>query len=435
MKRTLMIVTAAFCLSGFAVPVVTDAIVRQNWPWNSKITADFVLAGVTGCADVTFHAYNGETDLGVVPAPAISRSARALKGDRLHHFEIDPRLCAFAGLGRLDDFRLEITAEESISDEVLYRIVDLTGNFGHTDVTRGDILDGKYGTYETDPTWIPAEIKARHERPVLFVTGFTNDTAYATDKLVLRRIPAGTYTVGKTGNSSTGKHTVTLTKDFWIGIFELTQKQWFNAYGTTVSCAYDGDCRPVQSNVSYDMIRGYSGDNKDYDWPNGHEVRPSSFMGALRQKTGLSFDLPTRGEWLVAASAGAYDARCYDGTTPAVNTSAESGWYLGRNGSNANSTGDPLGGTSNVGKYRANAYGLYDTLGNVAELVLDWVGTNIADGSVLTNPEGPVSGTQRMQCGCHYGWSLTGGMTLTDGGSGLAPGMGNHYTGFRVAIR
>jgi len=436
MRKLLFFALSSACLAGFAAPVASDLIVRQNWPWETTVTADFVLTNVNGCADVTLHAYDGDRDLGEIPPAAISPSRRALAGDRSHHLEIDVSRCDFADGGRLENFRLEISAEDSISDEVLYKIVTLSGSaFPVVDVTRGDILDGKYGTYETDPSWIRSEVKARHAHPILFVTGFTNDTAYATDKLVLRRIPSGTYTVGYQDSASMPRHRVTLTQDFWIGIFEVTQKQWQNAYGTTVSCDSPGDCRPLQSNVSYDMIRGYSGDNPAYDWPSGKEVRPSSFMGALRQKTGLAFDLPTRAEWMVAAAAGAYDVRCYDGTTPSTSTSADSAWFLGRSASNMNQTGYPLGGTSNVGQYRANAYGLYDTLGNVAELVLDWIGGTIAQDTTLTDPEGPATGNLRMQCGCHFGWSQTGGMTLFDNGSGVKPGYGSHQTGFRAAIR
>jgi len=419
---------------------ITDVRLSQRWPFSPLVDVCYTLSGVEGSVDVaSVVAYSGETSLGAVPEAAMCGARHGLTADGTYHFAIDPSKCSFAADGIVPalSVALEATASQRTDfDDVLYKIVTLSGStFPVVNVTVREILDGEYGTYETDPPWIQSEVKARHEK-ILFVTGFTNDTVYATDKLVLRRIPSGTYTVGKTG-SSTPLHTVTLAKDFWIGIFELTQKQWQNAYGTTISCDYPGDCRPLQSNVSYDMIRGYSGDaaSAAYNWPSGKEIRSSSFMGALRQKTGLPFDLPTRREWLVAASAGAYEARCYDGSTPTKNDPTQSGWYLGRNASNSNSTGYPLGGSSNVGRYRANAYGLYDTLGNVAELVLDWVGESIASGASFTDPEGPTSGSQRMSCGCHYNWSLTGGMTLTDGSSGLAPGNGSHLVGFRVAIR
>ncbi len=87
-----------------------------------------------------------------------------------------------------------------------------------------------------------------------------------------------------------------------------------------------------------------------------------------------------------------------------------------------------------MGQYRANAYGLYDVLGNVRELVLDWFGEEIAQDAVRTNPEGPLTGTQRMSCGGAHGQSLSGGSLLTSH-SGINPGDGNANVGFRVAIR
>ena len=60
---------------------------------------------------------------------------------------------------------------------------------------------------------------------------------YKTTKLVLRRIPAGTFTMGSPEDeigrqTNETQHQVTLTKDFYVGVFEVTQKQWERVMGT-----------------------------------------------------------------------------------------------------------------------------------------------------------------------------------------------------------
>ena len=54
---------------------------------------------------------------------------------------------------------------------------------------------------------------------------------YRTTKLVLKKITAGNFTMGSPSGEierdpDEMQHRVTLTKDFYIGVFEVTQKQW-----------------------------------------------------------------------------------------------------------------------------------------------------------------------------------------------------------------
>ena len=129
--------------------------------------------------------------------------------------------------------------------------------------------------------------------------GWTDE--YKTTKLVLRKIPAGTFTMGSPENelgrySDETQHQVTLTKDFYVGVFEVTQKQWELVMGVWPSYFYNAsyrDSRPVER-VSYDDIRG-SGVGSG--WPASSAVDTESFLGRLRTKTGLDFDLPTEAQW------------------------------------------------------------------------------------------------------------------------------------------
>ena len=129
---------------------------------------------------------------------------------------------------------------------------------------------------------------------------------YKTTKLVLRRIPAGSFTMGspdgEVGRDSSYEyqHTVTLTHDFWIGVFEVTQRQWELVMGTKPSYFSNASCystRPVEC-VSYNDIRGSSSGSQ---CPSSSAVDASSFMGRLRARAslgdGMVWDLPTEAQW------------------------------------------------------------------------------------------------------------------------------------------
>ncbi len=117
---------------------------------------------------------------------------------------------------------------------------------------------------------------------------------YKTTKLLLRAIPPGTFVMGSPKWVELGRfsdeeqHRVTLTKPFYMGVFEVTQRQWELAMGNRPSYfTSDYAARPVEG-VSYDDILGDG-------W---------SFLDVLRMKTGLEFDLPTEAQWEYACRAG-----------------------------------------------------------------------------------------------------------------------------------
>ena len=263
----------------------------------------------------------------------------------------------------------------------------------------------------------------------------SNDTCRTTE-LWLRRIPKGTFTmgapVGEVGiYSNETQHQVTLTEDFYIGVFEVTQKQYSLIQGINAS-SYKGDARPVEC-VSYNAIRG-TRNAVGGGWPAyGHAVGSGSFLSKLRAKTGQTFDLPTEAQWEYA---------CRAGTTTALNTgknltSTEQDSAMDEAGRYSYNQNDGKGGYSEhtkVGSYLPNAWGLYDMHGNVYEWCLDWYKSHLGS-SAVTDPKGPNSGpgSSRVMRGGSWGYNAQNCRSAYRDSSDPSYS-GNPHIGFRVVL-
>ena len=238
--------------------------------------------------------------------------------------------------------------------------------------------------------------------------GWTDE--YKTTKLVLRRIVAGSFVMGS--DQANESRRVTLAKPFYMGVFEITQRQWELVMGSwpgsSPSSFYGrGDAYPAYY-VSYNDIRGSSSGAR---WPASSAVDASSFLGRLRAKTGLDFDLPTEAQWEYACRAGTaatyYWGDAMDGAYA---------WYSSNSGSK----------THPVGTRLPNAWGLYDMGGNVCEWCRDWYGA-LAYG---TDPTGSASGSYRVLRGGSW-YSNSDGCTSSYRGS-IDPSYRNYGSiGFR----
>lgn len=278
-----------------------------------------------------------------------------------------------------------------------------------------------------------------------------------TTELWLRRIPAGTYTMGAPTNEIGREpyaletpHAVTLTEDYCIGVFETSQQQWYQVMGTKPS--YNTNVtywasRPVEQ-VSYCMIREGSGVASvradAQTWPASDSVGEGSFMYALRQRTGLKFDLPTDAQWEYACRAGT--AGAWNNGTTITNGSTDAnlaplGRYTGNNGGVDDSRNLTTSqGSAAVGSYQPNAWGLYDMHGNVNEWCLDRISNTKAltdlGASAVTDPKGFTGATEyrvgkgggsrdQAQC-CRSGFRSTGIKKLSET---------HPRFGFRIAIQ
>ena len=238
-------------------------------------------------------------------------------------------------------------------------------------------------------------------------SGGFNVDAYKTTKLVMRRIEPGTYKMGGSVSVST-----TITRPFYIGLFEVTQKQWSLVMGSNPASGFGvGDTYPVYY-VSYNDIRGSSNGAK---WPSSSAVDSSSFLGKLRARTGIDFDLPTEAQWEYACRAGT-TTKYYWGDSMNGNYA----WYTNNSGLKTH----PVGGKA------ANAWGLYDMNGNVWEWCLDWYASSLAGGS---DPKGAASGSDRAE----RGGSLDNYASdcASSYRSHCSPSISGNSRGFRLASR
>jgi formylglycine-generating enzyme required for sulfatase activity/PKD repeat protein len=234
-----------------------------------------------------------------------------------------------------------------------------------------------------------------------------NDDVCRTTELWLRQIPTGTFTMGSPEDEighylDESQHAVTIPKMFYMGVFEVTQKQWELVMGTRPSFFSNTSfyaTRPVEQ-ISYDMIRGTGGET-DVDWPqHGHDVDRNSFLGKLHDKTGFVLDLPTEAQWEYACRATTATSLNSGRNISNENRSEEInevGRYLYNGGSDSSASSGIENGTAKVGSYAPNQWGLYDMHGNVWEWCLDWYMENHSDSTEdeHVGPVGALSGNRR----------------------------------------
>lgn len=243
---------------------------------------------------------------------------------------------------------------------------------------------------------------------------------------------------GRDGFGLENYHRVTLTNDYWMSVFQITQKQWTLVMNVNESPSYfkkEGEAwwmsRPVEQ-VSYQDIRG-TDVNSQYPIDSYDN---NSFMGRISSLTGLSFDLPTEMQWEYACRAGT-DTSLNNGKNLTENKRDPELDKLGRYGYNGGKVpvdwgldnakpDDPNHGTTRVGSYLPNNWGLYDMHGNVWEYCLDWYSEDIQG----LNGIPPASGGKRI---------LRGGTCQADPSrcrsasrGNIKPDVQDRYAGFRV---
>jgi formylglycine-generating enzyme required for sulfatase activity len=215
------------------------------------------------------------------------------------------------------------------------------------------------------------------------------------------KIQGGTFMMGspaseKNRQDSEGpQHQVTISKSFWLGKYEVTQKEWVAVMGSNPS-SFKGDSLPVEQVSWYDAI----------DYCNKRSAKEGLTAAYTRNRDNVKWNknasgyrLPTEAEWEYACRAGT--------TTPfstGGNITTNQANYNGNYPYNGNAKGTYREKTWPVGSGTANSWGLHDMHGNVWEWCWnwdwdwDWYYGYYSSGA-QTDPAGASSGSYRVRRG------------------------------------
>lgn len=199
-----------------------------------------------------------------------------------------------------------------------------------------------------------------------------------TGTIEMVEIPAGIFQMGQV-NIATPVRTINITRTFYMGKYEITQKQYTDVIGSNPSNFIGNDSRPVEQVSWYDAVQFCNELSKKEGLEQCYTLEGGTTWRCDFDKKG--YRLPTEAEWEYACRAGTL-TDYYTGTTESQLASA--GWY----DYNSNSITRP------VGQKVANKFGLYDMHGNVWEWCWDWWANYVAGN--FDDPTGPNSGSSRV---------------------------------------
>ena len=221
-------------------------------------------------------------------------------------------------------------------------------------------------------------------------------------------------------------HSITVS-DFYIGKYEVTQKEWKAVMGNNPSHfikrtgflgfgeKYDLEKHPVEQVSWYDAVEFC---NKKSEKEGLQPCYSDSGKNITCDFSKNGYRLPTEAEWEYAARGGTEsenaNSRLYSGS----NTIGDVAWYSSNSGSK----------THQVGTKQANELGIHDMSGNVWEWCWDWHRDYTS--SSQTNPRGASSGSYRVARGGSWGADADYCRVAIRGGS--TPDRSYDYVGFRL---
>lgn len=240
-------------------------------------------------------------------------------------------------------------------------------------------------------------------------------------------IPPGTFRMGSPVDevgrySDEGPQTtVTISRGFWIGKYEVTQGEYEAVTG---------------NNPSYfNGVRMTDNGEKDYGSDPSRPVEQVSWSDAVAYCAALTgreqaagrictnsvYRLPTEAEWEYACRAWT-SPRFHYGDDPGYTNLTSYAWY----------PDNSLAMTHTKGQKLPNVWGLYDMPGNVFEFCQDWYATKYT-GGFRTDPQGPATGDYRVIRGSCWGLGYPNHLRSAFRSILLPETRGNEF-GFRVVL-
>jgi len=264
------------------------------------------------------------------------------------------------------------------------------------------------------------------------------------------KIAAGSFMMGspesdqEADSDEKPQHRVTITKDFYVGQYEVTQgefRAFVNATSYKTDAEKDGGCSVwTGSGWSQDSGKNWRnvfvGDTRPVVCVSWNDA--NAYISWLNQKEGTSsYRLLTEAEWEYAARAGTStkysfgdDAgRLCDYGNVADLTAKETNkdWTV------ANCKDGVGAETSVVGRYRANAWGLYDMHGNVWEWVQDWYQSDYYGKSPSSDPSNLTQNSNTYRVFRGGSWSFRPQYLRAANRCSYLPTYRYYDVGFRLA--
>jgi formylglycine-generating enzyme required for sulfatase activity len=253
-------------------------------------------------------------------------------------------------------------------------------------------------------------------------------------KMKLIRIEPGKFMMGspedeKDREDNEGpQHEVTLSKPFYMGVYAVTRGQFrafVNATNHKTGPKFDDKWGSgVKNKEIQHEQREFNWQNTGFEQTDDHPVvnvhwhDAVAFCYWLSRKASKEVKLPTEAQWEYACRAGTktrFSSGNADASLKEIANIADlslkprltnpikcpdedfvrrsSAWFERVDWND----GYPF--TAPVGRFKANAWGLYDMHGNVTEWCQDWYSATYYKNSPKTDPQGPDSGEWRVARG------------------------------------
>jgi formylglycine-generating enzyme required for sulfatase activity/tRNA A-37 threonylcarbamoyl transferase component Bud32 len=235
----------------------------------------------------------------------------------------------------------------------------------------------------------------------------------------LVRIPAGSFRMGSTAaedertEDEGPAHTVRITQPFYMGIYEVRQREYLAVMGKN------------PSRFTADAGGGLDHPVENVSWEDAMEFCRKLSDQEEEKRAGRVYRLPTEAEWEYACRAGTQTAVHYGDSL-----SSRQANFDGNSPYGGAAKGPYVEKTTKVGSYEPNAFGLYDMHGNVSEWCLDYYSSTYYDDSPETDPQCKQRSDGRVLRG--GSWINLGRYCRAAFRSWHAPSLRSSYVGFRV---
>ncbi len=232
----------------------------------------------------------------------------------------------------------------------------------------------------------------------------------------LKLIPAGEFLMGSADGDKDAlgwekpQHRVRITKPFYLGVTEVTRGQFrvfVNDMGYKTEAEKDGKGAYGwnEETKRFELNPRYTWQNPGFEQTDEHPAvnvswnDAQAFIAWLSQKEGKAFRLPTEAEWEYSCRAGTA-TRYFSGDDPeglaAVANVADGTGKEKYPDWTTIAARDGYVSTAPVGRFQANAFGLYDMHGNVWEWCQDWYDAEYYKRSPVDDPPGPSEASRRV---------------------------------------